>query len=126
MKSDNPSKDIRTLANATCQFWSTLTAIGINELHRRIDETFVSSDTIQVTSTIYDSIYGICLDHPEALKWLNDNIVPILVKDFITDQIVKNEAQLEVGTSWADLQTVPLNATLDDCESILKSLKESK
>ena len=126
MKSDNPGKDIRTLANATCQFWSILTAIGINELHHRIDETFVSSDTIQVTSTIYDSIYGICLDHPEALKWLNDNIVPILVKDFIEDQIVKNEAQLEIGVNWADLQTIPLNATLDDCESILKSLKESK
>lgn len=124
MKSDNPSKDIRTLANATCQFWSILTAIGINELHRRIDETFIDPNTIQVTSTIYDSIYGICLDHPEALKWLNDNIVEILTKDFITDQIVRNEAQLEIGTSWADLQTVPLDASLEDCEQLLNSLKE--
>ena len=71
IRSDRPEADVRTLNNALNQFWSILRAIGINELHHRIDETFVSPDTVQVTSTIYDSIYGICLADPEVLHWLN-------------------------------------------------------
>lgn len=122
MHSDYPSKDIRTLSNATCQFWSILTAIGINELHRRIDDTFVSSDTIQVTSTIYDSIYGICLADPAVIHWLNETLVDILVKDFMIDQTVHNEANLEIGLDWASLHTLDNHASLETITTTLQEI----
>lgn len=122
MKSSSPDKDIRTIANGTCQFWSTLTSIAINELHHRIDETFVDSSVIQVTSTIYDAIYGIALADSEVLKWLNDNIVPIMVKDFMVDQTVHNEAQLEIGKDWSDLHPIPIDSTEIQIQQILQGL----
>lgn len=122
MQSDKPDSDIRTLSNGVCQFWSILTALAINELHRRIDQTFVSPDIIQITSTIYDSIYGIALADVDVLKWLNDNIVDILVKDFMVDQIVHNEAQLEIGLDWASLHPLPIHATKDNIHDTLTAL----
>lgn len=122
IRTDNPSKDIRTLTNSTCQFWSILTAISTNELHNRIDEELASPDFIQITATIYDAIYGICLAEPEAIEWLNNNIVEIMIKDFITDQVIHNEANLEIGTSWADLHELPNNASLELIDSKLKEI----
>lgn len=116
--SDKPDADIRTLNNATCQFWSILTAIAINEIHYRIDRDSLQDD-IQVTSTIYDSIYFIVKDDAETIKWLNDNIVPIMTQDFIEDQIVHNEANLEIGTSWADLHELSNNATLEEIQNVI-------
>ena len=100
LRSDKPDSDVRTLNNALNQFWSVLTAIGINELHHRIDETFVSSDTVQVTSTIYDSIYGICLADPEVIEWLNNNIVEILTKYiFVINTIVRQDKMTKGPTT---------------------------
>lgn len=123
MRSDEPEADIRTLSNGTCQMWSLLTAIGINELHRRIDQTFVSPEVIQVTSSIYDSIYGIVVDDPLVIKWLNDTLVEILVKDFMVDQTVHNEAQLEIGLDWASLHPLPINASEEQISETLQGLK---
>ena len=125
MRSDKPEADIRTLSNATCQMWSLLTAIGINELHRRIDQTFVSPDVIQVTSSIYDSIYGIVVDDPLVIKWLNDTLVEILVKDFMVDQTVHNEAQLEIGLDWASLHPLPIQASTVEIRQVLTSIEGS-
>lgn len=75
-----------------------------------------------MTSTIYDSIYGICLATPEVVHWLNQNIVPILVKDFMIDQTVHNEANLEVGLNWADLHTLANDATIDDITALLQEI----
>lgn len=120
---DNPERDIRTLNNATCQFWSILTILAINELHRRIDKAGLSED-IKVTSTIYDSIYFEITEDEEIVKWLNDSIVEIMVKDFMEGQIVHNEANLEIGYSWANLIEIPNNASIDTIKNILKQIKE--
>ena len=121
IKTDKPEKDVRTLNNSLNQFWSILTALAINELHHRIDSQLVNTDDIQVTSTIYDSVYGVVKDDPELIKWLNDNLVEIMVKDFIVDQAVKNEAALCIGTTWANVEdiTLPNNASLEEIKSAL-------
>lgn len=121
MKSDDPDRDIRTLNNGTCQFWSILTALTINKLHHLIDEANYQKD-ILITSTIYDSIYFEVRDDPTIVKWLNDNIIPVITTDFMFDQVIKNEAQLEIGTSWADLHGLPISASLEEISTILESL----
>ena len=126
INTDNPRKDIRTLNNATCQFWSILTALTINKLHNLIDEYLVDTNDIQVTSTIYDSIYGIVYDDPEVIAWLNHHIVKIMETDFMENQIVKNEAQLEIGKDWSDLHPLPKDASEEVIKSIIKEVKNGK
>lgn len=121
IKTDNPGKAIRTLNNATCQFWSILTALAINKIHTLIDEQGLQ-DSIQTTSTIYDSIYFIVEKDAEILKWLNDNIVKIMNTDFIINQIVENEATGEIGPDWADLTQLPQNATVEKIQEMLDGI----
>jgi len=124
LRTDNPGRDIRTLNNGTCQFWSILTALTINKIHSLLDEKDWHSK-IQVTSTIYDSIYLIVEKDPEVIKWLNDNITSIMATDFIVDQIVKNEATGEIGYDWASLHQIPTNASIEDIKKVLKELDET-
>lgn len=117
--SDRPRQDIRTLNNATCQFWSILSVLTINKIHQLIDKAGYEND-ILVTSTIYDSIYFIVRDDPKVIKWLNDNLIPIMEKDFMEGQIVKNSADLEIGPNWSELYTLPHNASTEEIKEIRK------
>lgn len=122
IKTDNASRDLRTLHNASAQFWSILTLLTIHKLQILIDEANLSED-IQITSTIYDSIYFICRDDPTTIKWLNDTLIPIMLAPFIEDQLVANEAALDIGPDWATLKTIPNNATLTQIQETLDALE---
>lgn len=124
INSDKPDKDVRTLNNALNQFWSILTALAISELHARLDAQLVNPNDIQVTSTIYDSIYGIVKDDSELIQWLNDNIVEIMIKDFIEGQVIHNEAKLEVGTNWANMTELENNCSIEEIETTLRKYDE--
>lgn len=119
--SDDPKRDIRTLHNATAQMWSLLTVLTINKLHHLIDDAGLQND-ILVTSSIYDSIYLEVRNDPTIIQWLNDRIIPIMTTDFMENQAVPNDAQLELGLDWSDLHGIPHNATLDDITSVLETL----
>lgn len=115
---DNPDKDIRTLNNATIQFWSILTLLAVNELHHLIDESGYQND-IRVISTIYDSIYIEVRKDPTIIKWLNDTLIPLMCVDFIPNTIVHNDASGEIGPNWANLTAIPQNATIDQIKEII-------
>ena len=115
---DNVDKDTRTLFNALSQFWSILTLIAVNELHYRIDEANLNNE-IKITSTIYDAIYGICKKDSEIIKWLNDTIPGIMEKDFLENQIVHNEANLEIGPNWSELTELAHNLTTKEIKELL-------
>jgi DNA polymerase I-like protein with 3'-5' exonuclease and polymerase domains len=114
---ENATKDIRSLNNGTCQFWSILTALTINKLHQLIDQNNLQND-ILVTATIYDSIYLCVRDDPEIIQWLNKCIVPIMETQFMEGQILGNSADLEIGPSWAKLYKLPHNATIEEIQEI--------
>ena len=124
LHTDDAARDIRSLNNATAQFWSILTALAINRLHKLIDDAGLQND-IQVTSTIYDSIFFEVTKDASIIKWLNDHIIPIMTQDFIVSQTVPNMATLEVGTSWANYGTnpLPIQASLEEVQSVLDNLE---
>lgn len=122
---DYPDQDIRTLHNATCQSWSILTALAINQLHSMIDEAGLQNK-IWFTSTIYDSIYAIVEDNPETIKWYNDRIIPVMEKDFMEGQIVKNSADLEIGKDWNNLHTLPHNASIEEITQVLDKIRSAE
>ena len=121
IKTDRPGKDIRTLNNATCQFWSILTLLTINKMHAIIDEHGYQNK-IRCISTIYDSIYYLVDDDPVTIKWLNDRLVPVMTTDFMENQTIPNEATAEIGLDWATMHQIPNGASLQDITSVLATL----
>ena len=118
---DNASRDIRTLHNATCQFWSILTLLAINKMHQLIDLSGLQEE-VQCISTIYDSIYFIVKKDADLIKWVNDQIVPIMGTDFIEGQTIENEATAEIGLDWADLHQISNDASEEEIQKVLDSL----
>jgi hypothetical protein len=119
--SNDPGTDIRTLHNATIQFWSILTLIAINELNFRIEEEGLE-DHVEVQSTIYDSIYTHNTRDAEILKWVNDNLVEVLTVQYLEDQVVPNAAKGEIGPNWADLHKLSNGASIDEIKEVLKGI----
>ena len=109
---DNPDRDIRTLVNSLSQFWSILSLLTINKMHHLIDEAGLQNDIV-ITSCIYDSVYGEVTADPTTIKWLNDTIIPVMLTDFMADQIVHNDAALDIGTDWATVKTLPHKASVE-------------
>jgi len=123
IKTDNPNKDFRTLHNATCQSWSILTAIAMAKVYQRIQEDNMQND-IQCTATIYDSIYYNVRSDPKVIHWLNTELVKAMSVDFLEDQRIKNEASMEIGPSWANLEELSTTASIEEIETTLAKLKE--
>jgi hypothetical protein len=121
LKTDDADRDIRTLSNATCQFWSILTALTINKMHNLIDQAGYEED-VKVISTIYDSIYFEVTSDPKIIKWVNDNLIKVMVVDFMENQTISNEAECEIGYNWADMETLPINASVLQIKQVIKKL----
>ena len=122
---DSPDRDIRTLNNACSQFWSILTALTINKIHKLIDEAGLEED-VKVISTIYDSIYFEVTEDPRIIKWTNDNLINVMLVDFLEDQVVVNDADSDIGYDWADMVTIKHDASEQDIIKVLKQLREKK
>ena len=118
---DNAGQHIRTLHNATCQFWSILTLIAVNELNHQAREQGMT-DVIIPHSTIYDSVYIYVKKDAETIKWLNDTLVPIMNVEYIEDATVPNECVGEIGNNWADLHRLNNGASIEDINEILEEL----
>jgi DNA polymerase-1 len=123
MYSSDPGQAIRTLHNATIQFWSILTLIAINEMNHRVREVGLENE-IRICSTIYDSIYSQVILDPEILAWANEQFVEVLTVPYLEEQIIPNEAAGEIGYNWADLTKVPNGATPQQIIEILEQLSE--
>lgn len=119
---DKPDRDIRTLNNACSQFWSILTALTINKMHQLIDEAGLAED-VKVVSTIYDSIYFEVTEDLAIIKWTNENLMKAMLVDFLDDQIVHNDAASDIGYDWADMTTIPHDATEADIAKVLDKLR---
>lgn len=119
----DPDKENRTDFNFMSQFWSIITILTINKMHTLIEQTGYIND-IQIVCSIYDSIYLIVKKDANIIKWLNDTIIPIITKDFITDIIVHNEAEGEIGFNWYDTVAIHNNASIEEIEEAIKKAEE--
>ncbi len=90
-------------------------------MHQLIDEAGYSNDII-ITSTIYDSIYTEIKADPVIIKWYNDNLIEVLTTQYLVTEVVHNEAAVDIGLDWANVYTLPNNATIDEISIILESL----
>lgn len=121
MYSSDAGKAIRTLNNATIQFWSIITMIAINEFNYRVRGVCLEND-VEVCSTIYDSIYLHVTKDPEILAWVNSELVEIMTVQYLEEEVIHNTASGDIGLNWADLHRVPNGATPDEVAAILEKL----
>jgi len=119
MYTSDPVKDVRTLFNACSQFWSIITLLSMADLYQQID---AQKQDVIINSSIYDALYGYVRATPEAIEWLNNTIVSIMTQPWITTEVVHNEANLELGITWANLHELPNNATLPQIQKLLENL----
>ena len=122
LKTTNPEKFIRTIVNATYQFWSILTLLALHQILKRIKEAGYEKD-IFVYSTIHDSITCYIRDDATIIKWYNDNLIDCMVGDFLLNQEVKLESNLDIGISYDKCIELPNQASIEDIEETIKKLK---
>jgi len=125
IKTNSPDKDARTLCNVTIQFWDIITLIVIPQLNDRIAKANLAND-IFITATIYDAIYFEVRDNSDIISWLNVNLVELMTQPMFTEVAVPNSANLEIGSSWANLVELPNNASIEEIEQARKELKDAK
>lgn len=124
LNTSNPDKEGRTVFNFVTQFWSILTLLTINKMHSLIEENNYNNNDIQIVCTIYDSIYLLVKKDSSIIKWINDTIIPILTTDFITDIIVHNEAEGEIGINWYDTISIKNNASIEEINYAISKAEE--
>lgn len=110
---------IRTVNNFQFQSGSMLTIIAGEKIRRRCVEAGISKHVLPAVS-IYDSLYYRVRRDADLINQFATIAKPILVEDFIVNQKVKLEADLEVSlSSWADF------VSLDDIPDLHQYLKDN-
>lgn len=121
LSSTQVDNDLRTITNATYQFWSILTIIAIYKIKLRIKESGMEND-IFIYSTIHDSITAYITNDPKVVKWYNDNLIECMVQDFVVNQSVTLQANLDIGKSYDKCTELPNNCSVEHIQSVLDSL----
>ena len=63
-------------------------------------------------------------DTPEAIKWVNDNLIATMIPDFLQNQTVHLRAEADFGYDQAHMVTLPNNADLPTILAKLATLQE--
>ena len=118
---DDPKGDLLSLNNANFQGYSNLTMIaGIKFRDLYLSEG--NPHNIKGLNIIHDALYYELDDNPEAVKYLNDNLIACMVPDFLIDQTVHLRAECDFGYSQSAMVTIPNNASLEEITNKLKEL----
>jgi len=123
LHSSNPEAEIRSLNNACSQFWSIITLLTINKFNHLLTDLNLHDD-IKIISSIYDSIYIHMKNDVKLIQFVNNNIIPIITKDFIKNQIVPNKAEGEIGYNWYDTIKISNNANIEEIINARGKLNE--
>ena len=62
-------------------------------------------------------------DTPEAIQWVNNNLIACMIPDFLQDQTVHLRAEADFGYSQSTMQTLRNNASLEEVNNLLSKLK---
>ena len=120
--SSNPKADLLSLNNANFQGYSDLTLIAGTKF-RDLYLANGNPHNILGLNIIHDALYYELDDTPEAIKWVNDNLIATMIPDFLHDQVVHLRAECDFGYSQSTLQTLRNNASIEDINDMLSKLR---
>ena len=73
-----------------------------------------------------NNVYYELDDTPEAVEWLNTNLIACMTPDFLINQTVHLRAECDFGYNQKDVKTLKNNASLDDVKAMLSELQTLK
>ena len=115
---------IRTAQNTLFQGTGAMTMIdSLNRFQQLIEKEKYDNDVILVI-TIHDSVYMFIKEDPKIIKWANENLIREMVKDLFPNQLISNDAELDIGYAWSHHETISKNATEEEIAETLARLKE--
>jgi len=108
---------IRTMNNVSAQGWSWLTLFAFERFRREVEKAGYGND-IKLVNSIYDSVYFLVRKDTNLIKWARDTLVNLMTQDFLKDQKLKLNADVEISTTdWASF------VMLDKIDNLEKYLK---
>jgi len=114
------SKEVRTLNNARIQSAAMLTTTALDRTQLWIEANGYEND-ILLNATIHDSIYACVRNDAEIIEAFNKELIKNMTMHY-DGEIVPNEADAEIGNTWADLHGIENNATSDEIQEVLNKL----
>ena len=70
-----------------------------------------------------NNVYYELDDTPEAVEWVNTNLIACMTPDFLINQTVHLRAECDLGYNQKDMVTLPNNADLATIIDKLSTLK---
>ena len=122
LATDNPRGDLLPLNNANFQGYSNLTCIAAVKF-RNLYLSQGNPHNIMGLNIIHDALYYELDDTPEAVEWLNTNLIACMTPDFLINQTVHLRAECDFGYNQKDMVTMPNNADLATIIDKLSTLK---
>lgn len=122
LNSSNPKSDLLSMNNANFQGYSDLTLIAGTKFR---DKYLAEGNphNIMGLNIIHDALYYELNDTPEGIKWVNDNLIPIMTQDFLHNQTVHLRAEIDIGYNQKDMLTLSNNADLTEINEALIKLR---
>ena len=115
---------IRTAQNTLFQGTGAMTMIdSLNRFQSLIEENGYDDDVI-IIATVHDSVELYIRDDLTIIKWVNDNLINEMCKDLFPNQVISNDAELDIGMAWSQHITLPKNASEDEIKEILIQVKK--
>ena len=122
LATDNPRGDLLPLNNANFQGYSDLTCIAAVKF-RNLYLSQGNPHNIMGLNIIHDALYYELDDTPEAVEWVNTNLIACMTPDFLYNQTVHLRAEADFGYNQKDMVTMPNNADLATIIDKLSTLK---
>lgn len=70
-----------------------------------------------------NNVYYELDDTPEAVEWVNTNLIACMTPDFLHNQTVHLRAEADFGYNQKDVKTLKNNASLEEVKELLKELR---
>ena len=122
LATDNPRGDLLPLNNANFQGYSDLTCIAAVKF-RNLYLSQGNPHNVMGLNIIHDALYYELDDTPEAVEWVNTNLIACMTPDFLINQTVHLRAECDFGYNQKDMVTMPNNADLATIIDKLSTLK---
>ena len=122
LATDNPRGDLLPLNNANFQGYSNLTCIAAVKF-RNLYLSKGNPHNIMGLNIIHDALYYELDDTPEAIEWVNTNLIACMTPDFLHNQTVHLRAECDFGYNQKDMVTMSNNADLATIIDKLSTLK---
>ena len=121
LRTNDADKDIRTLNNASVQSFSDITMIAGAQFMDKVHQ-LNRQEEIKIFNIVYDAIYIEADLRPDTIKWVNDNLIPLMTQQYLEQEDIPNAAECDLGLNLADTITIPNNASIEQIEEVLDKL----